>query len=44
MKRLLVALTVAALLAILAVPALASQRGPVDPSVQGTGMTRLINK
>ena len=44
MKRLLVALTVAALLAILAVPALASQNRPVDPSAQSSGLTRTFSK
>lgn len=36
MKRLLVALMVAALLAVLAVPALAGQNKPVDPSASKT--------
>jgi|GEM_PF-4408037 len=39
MKRLLVALTVAALLALFAIPALASQVRPSDPSVNAAGMT-----
>ncbi|HYF93189.1 MAG TPA: hypothetical protein VD969_13245 [Symbiobacteriaceae bacterium] len=44
MKRLMVALAVAALLGIFAVPALASQNRPVDPSAVGSGMTRAFSK
>lgn len=36
MKRLLIALTVAALLAIFALPAFANQGRPIDPSIHQT--------
>ncbi|HWI53538.1 MAG TPA: hypothetical protein VNT01_15455 [Symbiobacteriaceae bacterium] len=44
MKRLLVALAVAALLAIFTVPALAQQGRPSDPSVQFDSVGRIFRK
>lgn len=44
MKRLLVALVVAALLAIFAIPAFANQNKPIDPSVQTNTSSRKISR
>ncbi|HWH70879.1 MAG TPA: hypothetical protein VNT26_15935 [Candidatus Sulfotelmatobacter sp.] len=44
MKRLLVALTVVALLAVFAVPALAQQARPIDPGATYSAGVRKTNK